>query len=98
VISAVLPDLQEVVDSARCVIPGVVYYIRVGELIKIGYTRDLDQRLRAYPPDAELLATEIGNELIEQAGHAQFGDLLAARAEWFHPGPALLAHIEALTR
>jgi len=86
--------LQEV---ARASCPGVVYYLRVGDLIKIGHTRRIDQRLKAYPPDAVLLATEPGTEELETQRHDQFAEFLGARCEWFRPGLALLAHIEALT-
>lgn len=62
-----------------------VYYIRCGDLVKIGTTRHLAARMHAYPPDAELLAVERGGEALEISRHHQFGHLLAHRKEWFHP-------------
>lgn len=73
-----------------------VYYVRVGELIKIGVTKDLRQRLTHYPPGSQLLAVERGGEDLESRRHAQFRHLLADRKEWFHPGAELLAHVEKL--
>src|SRR5690554_2780796 len=40
--------------------PGWVYYIRVGDTIKIGFSQDVSQRMRTYPPNAELLAAHPG--------------------------------------
>lgn len=74
-----------------------VYYVRVGDLIKIGTTRNLKNRVRSYPPGAELLAVERGGERIEGRRHRQFQHLLAHRKEWFHPGPDLMAHIAKLS-
>jgi len=73
-----------------------VYYLRVGKLVKIGTSITLDDRLRSYPPDAVLLATEPGSYDVEKQRHRQFRDDLAARAEWFHPSPALIEHINTL--
>ena len=74
----------------------VVYYLRVGQLIKIGYTSDLPQRLRAYPPDTLVLATEPGDMSLEQQRHRQFSWHRVAGREWFDPAPPLLRHINSL--
>ena len=73
-----------------------VYYVLVGEKVKIGYTANLTQRLRAYPPDAELLATEPGDKELERTRHQQFREYLTHGREWFAPGPALREHVESL--
>jgi hypothetical protein len=75
-----------------------IYYVRVGDRIKIGMTSQLTKRLAAYPPGSELLATEPGGEDVETERLRQFRHLLADRKEWFHPGEDLLAHIASLTR
>lgn len=87
---------QQLATAAKNSRPGTVYYLRAGNLVKIGHTTDLGQRLNAYPPDAELLGTEPGDESLEAQRHVQFANLLSFRREWFHPGPELLAHIETL--
>lgn len=76
----------------------VVYYVKVGKYIKIGTSRDVDRRLQQYPPDSELLATEPGDHDIEAMRHDQFREYLAARNEWFTPGPKLMWYIEHLQR
>lgn len=73
-----------------------VYYVHVGDLIKIGVTTTLKQRMSQYPPGSRLLASEVGGYALEAERHKQFADLLAAGKEWFHPGAALISHITAL--
>lgn len=75
-----------------------VYYVRVGEYIKIGSTSDLDARMQTYPPGSQLLAVEAGGLGLERQRQRQFAHLLAARKEWFTPGDALMAHISELSR
>lgn len=70
----------------------VVYYIRFGDRIKIGYSRNLGQRLTELPYD-ELLAVEPGANRVESRRHEQFR-VDHIRGEWFACSPALLAHIE----
>lgn len=75
----------------------VVYYVRIGQLVKIGTTGQLDTRLRAYPPDAVLLATESGGHTVETERHRQFADTAVTKhGEYFHPSAALIEHINAL--
>lgn len=75
-----------------------VYYVRVGDLIKVGTTGNLASRMGSYPPGSELLATEAGGHDLEAKRLVQFAHLRAERREWFHPGAALVAHIESLRR
>lgn len=74
----------------------VVYYIQVGDLIKLGTTCNLSSRLRTYPPNAVVLATETGSFLRETERVEEFAEYLAGRREWFHMGPRLMAHIDRL--
>lgn len=73
----------------------VVYYLRFGELVKIGTTRSLISRLAAIPHD-ELLATEPGGHRLERQRHEQFAHLRATvgtTREWFTLTPELAQHI-----
>lgn len=74
----------------------VIYYIQVGDLIKLGTTNNLSRRMRAYPPNAVVLATETGSYLRETERVEQFAEYLAGRREWFHQGSRLMAHIDGL--
>jgi hypothetical protein len=68
-----------------------VYYVRCGNLIKIGYTANLAQRFTTIRPN-EVLALEPGGQEVETQRHRQFAQLRAS-GEYFHPGPALQTHI-----
>jgi hypothetical protein len=74
--------------------PGYIYYLRVGDLIKIGYTLYLEDRMKAYPPNSELLATHPGTRQTERQMHHRFLHLLKQGREWFIEGDDLMAHIE----
>lgn len=74
----------------------VVYYVKVGQYIKIGWTGNLAQRLAAYPPYADLLATEDGDYELEAKRLLQFRATLMHGREWFRPSAALLKHINSL--
>lgn len=74
---------------------GWVYYIRINGRIKIGYTANLRQRSRNYPPGSELLAVEPGTRELEAKRHREFSRHLAEGREWFAESEALTEHIEA---
>ncbi len=94
--SQLMEQLQTIDRSPTVPLAEVVYYLHVGSYIKIGTTRDLRVRIRSYPPDTRLLATESGGVDIERDRLREFADLLYAPREWFLPGPSLVAHIAAL--
>lgn len=71
--------------------PAVVYYIRIGHLVKIGTTIDPGTRFKDLRPN-EFLALEPGGEIVEHQRHHQF-KALRAHGEYFHPGKALQDHI-----
>ena len=73
----------------------VVYYLRLGERVKIGTTANPRQRLAALPYD-ELLAFERGDRAVEQRRHTQFAEYRIARSEWFAVNGVLAAHIDVL--
>lgn len=78
--------------------PEVVYYLRRGDHIKIGYTTDLARRMKVLRPD-ELLAVEPGNLSLEMGRHHQFASSQVEHPdghEWFDPTPDLLVHIERM--
>lgn len=76
--------------------PGVVYYLYLDGLIKIGHTTHLPTRLNSYPPQTQLLASEPGTLADEKRCHAQFAAQLAARKEWFTPCAELWDHVRKL--
>lgn len=74
----------------------LVYYVQIGEHIKVGYTTNLTLRLRSYPPYRRLLATEPGGRSLEGQRLREFKHLVDAGQEWLRPGPDLIAHINEL--
>jgi len=75
---------------------GLVYYIRINGQVKIGYTTNLKQRSRSYPPGSELLAVEPGTPEWERQRHVQFDRFLVRGREWFMESPELQEHMAAL--
>lgn len=73
---------------------GFIYYLLVGDLIKIGYTKSVEDRMKAYPPNSKLLATHPGTLKVEKQMHHKFLHHLAKGREWFGQGEDLINHIE----
>lgn len=74
----------------------VVYYVALGKHIKIGYTTNIEIRMRAYVT-GDLLVTEAGGRSLELKRHREFAEYLDVGHEWFLRGPRLIAHIDTLT-
>lgn len=74
-----------------------VYYVRIHDHIKIGYSVNIKSRLQCLrvTPDC-LLATEPGGQQLENVRHRQFADLRYGRWEDFEPADILLDHIQAV--
>lgn len=72
---------------------GTIYYLRIADRVKIGFTTDLYQRMGQYPPNSEILATHPGTPTLERETHKRFAMHLADGREWFHPHAALDKHI-----
>jgi hypothetical protein len=78
--------------------PPVIYYALLGEVVKIGTTTRLRDRMNSLKAD-ELLATEPGNSVLEELRHKQFEHLrapVARQRELFMPGDELVSHIDML--
>ncbi|NKS77988.1 hypothetical protein GS539_19390 [Rhodococcus hoagii] len=77
---------------------GYVYYLRVGEHIKIGFATSLEQRLATYPPDTDLLAVEVGTMRDEMDIHRTFKPFRVSGREWYEPRQTLMDHIAAVAK
>lgn len=69
----------------------LVYYMRIGDAIKIGVTTNMKARMAQLMPD-ELLATEPGTDELEKRRHKQFAHL-RIRGERFKVTPELMDHV-----
>lgn len=74
--------------------PGMIYYLLVGDLVKIGFTVSLEQRMKSYPPNAKVLATHPGTRETERQMHHKFLHRVAEGREWFTPCAEIDQHIE----
>lgn len=75
---------------------GFIYYLLVADRVKIGFSIDIRQRMRAYPPGSELLAVEPGSMELEKQRHREFAHVRRSGREWFMPCPEIDAHVVAL--
>ena len=73
---------------------GYIYYLLIGELVKIGYSSNLEQRMRQYPPHSKLLAVHPGTMRTERQMHSMFFNSIVKGKEWFAITPALIKHVE----
>jgi hypothetical protein len=76
--------------------PAVVYYMRLGNRVKIGWSSNLAVRVATIQPE-EVMVTEDGGQKLEAKRHKEFADLRVS-GEWFRLEEPLIAHIEALQR
>lgn len=74
---------------------GHIYFVRLNGLIKVGWSRDVDARLRAYGPDVEVLAIYEGTRTDETNLHRQLRPALAAGREWYEDGKILADFVAA---
>lgn len=75
---------------------GFVYYLEVGGMIKIGFTRNTLRRGREYPPSAELLAMHYGTPADERKLHQRFAAYRESGREWYLDCQEIRDHIAKL--
>lgn len=73
----------------------VVYYLRLGDRVKIGTTFTPRQRFAALPHD-EVLAFERGDRTLERTRHVEFADDRLGTSEWFALSPRIRSHVATL--
>lgn len=73
----------------------VVYYVKIGNHIKIGCTADFANRMSSLMPD-RIFGTEPGDRNLERERHEQFAHLRSKGREYFDPGEDLMTHIVAV--
>lgn len=89
---------QHPVDSGEPPRPrnGYIYILRTDDLIKIGYTTRPYDRLRQYPPSAEVLCVFPGTKERETELHSKFRFALRRGREWFRPADEILAYAQEM--
>lgn len=73
---------------------GQIYFIRLNDLIKVGWTRDLYTRVKQYGASAELLVHYAATRDDETLLHRNLKPARAKGREWYHDGPTLRLFID----
>lgn len=73
---------------------GHVYYLRIGDRIKVGYASNLQRRMRQYPPGSELLAVHPGTMKDEREAHSLLAIHRLDGREWFADVAEVREHIQ----
>jgi len=68
---------------------GQIYFIRLNDLIKVGWSRDIRGRLKSYGASAQLLCHYPATRDDETTLHRQLRPALAKGREWYHPGDVI---------
>lgn len=80
--------------AAKRMLWGQIYYIRLNDVIKIGWTSCLNDRLISYHPGAILLAHHSGTRADERDLHRSFKPLRVHGREWYRgDAQIILDHI-----
>lgn len=75
---------------------GLIYYLQIGEYIKIGYTSNPKRRGSEYPPGSKLLLSYPGSHEDEKRLHEKFSAYREAGREWYMDAAEIREHIEEL--
>lgn len=73
--------------------PGWIYFLELDEKIKVGWTSDLEQRMKAYPPHAKFILKYPGTRADERDLHRTLRLSLVAGREWYSRTPQVLNYI-----
>lgn len=78
---------------------GEIYFVRIDDLVKVGWTSKLADRIRSYGPKAELLVNYPGTRADEAALHRQLTPARFKGREWYRETDIIQAFIaEALEK
>jgi hypothetical protein len=89
--------LREANHKTALQMQSMVYYVRIHDFIKIGYTTNVKQRMSQLRVHTDaILATEPGGRDLERDRHKQFADLRIGTMENFKPTKRLIDHIDAV--
>lgn len=75
---------------------GDVYFAKVDDLIKIGWSSQLHRRIQQYGPSAVILCHFPGTQADEKNLHLRFKPYLSKGREWFEDHPRIRAYVEEM--
>jgi hypothetical protein len=71
-----------------------IYFLALDDKVKVGWTSNLEQRMKSYPPHSRLLVTYPGSRADERDLHRTLATSRVAGREWYERTP----HIETTIR
>lgn len=87
-------SIDEVNRKARLAVQdGHIYFVRLNGLIKVGWSRSVNGRIRDYGPDVEVLAVYPATRRDETNLHQQLTPARARGREWYEDGPIVAAFV-----
>lgn len=69
---------------------GRIYFIELDDKIKVGWTSNLENRLKSYPPHAQVVVSYPGTRADERDLHRTLKTELAVGREWYGRTPLVL--------
>jgi len=73
--------------------PGWIYFLTLDDKIKVGWTANLEKRLRSYPPHARMVVTYPASRADERDLHRTLRQSLVAGREWYARTPQVLEYM-----
>lgn len=70
--------------------PGWIYFLTLDDKIKVGWTSNLENRLKSYPPHARMVVTYPATRADERDLHRSLKTELVAGREWYSRTPVVL--------
>ena len=77
---------------------GHIYFLLSDNAVKIGWTSDLEQRMKSYSPGTKILAVMPGARKDETRLHRKFAHLRTNRREWFAYSPQVMEEVERIVK
>ena len=77
---------------------GHIYFLLSDNAVKIGWTSDLEQRMKSYSPGTKILAVMPGARKDETRLHRKFSHLRTNRREWFAYSPQVMEEVERIVK
>lgn len=77
---------------------GHVYFLLSDNAVKIGWTSDLEQRMKSYSPGTKILAVMPGTRKDETRMHRKFAHLRTNRREWFAYAPQVMEEVDRIVK
>lgn len=81
----------QAVRATRAV--GDIYFLALDDKVKVGWTSNLEQRMKSYPPHSRLIVTYPGSRADERDLHRTLATSRVAGREWYERTPHIMATI-----